>query len=44
MSCCKSNTSCCRGSFFFWALLVAICAVVIANVPEIKRYIKISSM
>jgi hypothetical protein len=44
MSCCKSDQSCCRGSFFFWALLLAVGAVVIANIPEIKRYIKISTM
>ena len=44
MSCSKSDKSCCGGSFLFWALMVAVGAVVVANLPEIKRYIKISSM
>lgn len=44
MSCSKSDQSCCRGSFFLWALLVVFGAVLVANLPEIKRYIKISSM
>jgi hypothetical protein len=44
MSCEKSNNSCCGGSFLFWALVIAAGALVVANIPEIKRYIKISSM
>jgi hypothetical protein len=45
MSCRDNEDSCCRGShFFMWVVLLAAGAVVIASLPEIKRYIKISSM
>jgi hypothetical protein len=45
MSCCKNEqNSCSGGRLFIWVLLLAAGAVVIACVPEIKRYIKISNM
>jgi len=46
MSCSKSNASCGGGSLHFigWVILLVFGGFVIASLPEIKRYIKISSM
>ena len=45
MSCCDSNGSSCRGTHLFgWLLLLVAGAVVVASLPEIKRYIKMSMM
>lgn len=44
MSCCNSNGSSCRGSLFGWLLLLAAGAIFVASLPEIKRYIKMSTM
>ncbi len=45
MSCGKSDQSCCKGSHLLgWLFLFAAGAVFVACLPEIKRYIKISSM
>lgn len=44
MSCCKSDESCCRGRFFMLVLLLALGALFVASLPEIKRYIKLSTM
>jgi len=42
---CNSNGSSCGGSHLFgWLLLLAAGTVVIASLPEIKRYIKMSMM
>jgi hypothetical protein len=45
MSCCNIEESSCRSSHFFkLILLLAIGAFVIASLPEIKRYVKLSTM
>jgi len=45
MSCSNSDASNCRGSHLFgWLLLLAAGTVVIASLPEIRRYIKMSMM
>jgi hypothetical protein len=45
MSCCASENCCRRSvSFLFWAVALAAGVAVVASLPEIKRYIKISSM
>jgi len=45
MSCSNSEeSSCCGGRFFMFVLLLAVGAVVLASLPEIKRYIRISTM
>lgn len=45
MSCCRSEDSCRRTvSFLFWAATLAAGIVVVASLPELRRYIKISSM
>jgi len=45
MSCSNSDESSCGSShFFLWILFLAAGVFVIASLPEIKRYIKISSM
>ncbi len=46
MSCCEeSSRTCCPGkSLLFWVFTLVIAGFVVACLPEIKRYIKISSM
>jgi hypothetical protein len=45
MSCDKSDESCCKGPpFLFWVTLFVAGAFVVASLPEIKRYIRISTM
>jgi hypothetical protein len=45
MSCCSSEGTCQRTvRFLFWTIALAAGVAVVASLPEIKRYIKISSM
>jgi hypothetical protein len=45
MSCCSSEDACRKSvRFFFLALAIGAGVVVLASLPELKRYIKISSM
>jgi hypothetical protein len=45
MSCCCSEGTCQKTvRFLFWVVAIAAGAAVVASLPEIKRYIKISSM
>jgi hypothetical protein len=49
MSCCESQSQAdeCLGRttrFFGWLLLLAVGGFILASLPEVKRYIKISSM
>jgi hypothetical protein len=45
MSCCSSEDGCRKTvRFLFWAVALAAGVVVVASLPELKRYVKISSM
>jgi hypothetical protein len=46
MSCCCSDEGACVKTvrFIGWSLVIAAGVAVVAMLPEIKRYIKISSM
>jgi len=45
MSCSHSEESSCRSShFFLWCLFLAVGVALIASLPEMKRYIRISTM
>jgi hypothetical protein len=45
MSCDNSDESCCRGSHvLFWITLLLAGAFVVASLPEIKRYVRITTM
>jgi hypothetical protein len=43
---CSCSENACRNSvrFFGWVIAAALGVVVIASLPELKRYIKISTM
>jgi hypothetical protein len=49
MSCCNSDAECDRRlgrttRIFLWFVVIATCGVILVCLPELKRYIKISSM
>ena len=44
MSCSNSEESCPSSHFFLWALFLVVGVAVIASLPEMKRYIRISTM